>query len=151
MLDTLGEVVTCALAIIAVLVVPAAIIRAWFPVIRERIGGMIMSRQARAPVIQSIDIAGIVPVKDTGIASGIDWQMPRVSAYLTDNELVVLLARQKLRDGKYRFSANKIVDTLGGNRNDVLEVVRQVRAAPDFSQRTSEQEQSRAELGLPTS
>lgn len=46
MLNTLGEVITCALAIVAVLVVPAAIIRAWFPVIRERVAGVLMSRSA---------------------------------------------------------------------------------------------------------
>ena len=48
MLDTFGEVVTCAIAIIAVLVVPAAIIRVWFPVIRERVAGIIMVRREGA-------------------------------------------------------------------------------------------------------
>ncbi len=151
MLNTLGEVVTCLVALAAVILVPAGIIRAWFPVIRERIAAVIMSRQEHAPIIQKADMSAVsIPVLEPPDDTGIDWQMPRVSAYLSDNELVVMLARQKLKDGKYRFSANKIVDTMGLNRNEVLEVVRQVRAVPDFSNRTAEQEAQRQALGLPS-
>lgn len=149
MLNTLGEVITCALAIVAVLVVPAAIIRAWFPVIRERVGGIIMSRSQNALMRKSDIEAVSIPVPDTSTVTGIDDQMPRISAYLTDNEFLVFLTRQKLRDGKYRLSANKVYEVVGGNRNTVLDIVRQVRDAPDFSQRAAGQEQQRAELGLP--
>ena len=41
MLDTLGEVVTLVLAIVAVLVVPAAIARAWWPEVKRAIGNTI--------------------------------------------------------------------------------------------------------------
>lgn len=37
MVDTLGEVITCALALVAVIVVPAAIARAWWPEVRRAI------------------------------------------------------------------------------------------------------------------
>ena len=77
-----------------------------------------------------------------------DWQLTRVWAYLDENELTVLLARQKKKDGKYRFSANEIFTLMGGNRNDVLKIVREVRESPDFSTRTPEQEEARPELGL---
>jgi hypothetical protein len=146
MLNTLGEVITCAIALIAVLVVPAAIIRAWFPVIRAHIADMLMSRSQDARAQQADIEAVSIPVSDTSINDGIDWQMPRVSAYLTDNEFLIFLARQKRRDGKYRLSANDVYKAVGGNRNDVLDIVRQVRAAPDFSQRTAEQEQERSGL-----
>ncbi len=124
MINTLGEVVTCLVALAAAILVPAAVIRAWFPVVREKLAAVIMSSRESAPIARRTDIAGIVPVLEPPIDTGMDWQMPRISAYLSDTELTVFLARQKLRDGKHRFSANKIVDTLGGNRNEVLEIVR---------------------------
>lgn len=149
MLNTLGEVVTCLVALAAVILVPAGIIRAWFPVIRERMGAMIMSRRERAPIVRQADITAVsIPVLEPLNDTSTGWQMPRVSAYLNDQEFVVFLARQKLKDGKYRLSANKIVDTVSLNRNEVLDIVRQVRGAPDFSNRTPEQEQQRQKLGL---
>ena len=36
MLNTLGDVVTCATAIVAVLIVPAALVRVWWPVLKAR-------------------------------------------------------------------------------------------------------------------
>lgn len=149
MLNTLGEVVTCLVALAAVILVPAGIIRAWFPVIRERIASMIMSRQESAPIVRQADNTAVpIPVLEPLNDTSTSWQMPRISAYLSDNEVIVMLARLKLPDGKYRYSANKIVDTVGLNRNEVLDIVRQVRAAPDFSNRTPEQEQQRQAIGL---
>ena len=41
------------------------------------------------------------------------WELPRISRYLDDDEFIVFLAALKLRDGKYRLSANKIVAAAG--------------------------------------
>jgi len=74
---------------------------------------------------------------------------PRASSYLTDNEFIVFLATQKLRNGKYRLSANDIVKTVRGDRTEVLAIVRQVREpAPEFPPLTDEQQQQRAQLQL---
>ena len=42
------------------------------------------------------------------------------------------VARQKLADGKYRLSANKIFETVGGDRNAVLLAVKVVRDKPQY-------------------
>jgi len=70
--------------------------------------------------------------------------------FLTDDELVVFLASQRLRNGKYRSSANKIVAYMGGDRNHVLALVRQVRegAPAEFRPLTPEQRALREELRL---
>ncbi len=109
----------------------------------------VMSRSPASEPKKTDMEAVSIPVSDTSIETDIDEQMPRITAYLTDDEFLIFLVRQKLRDGKYRLSANKVYEVVGGNRNDVLDIVRQIRAAPDFPHRTPDQEQQRAELGLP--
>lgn len=144
-MQTLGDVVTAGLILTALIVVPYKLAKAWlWPVIKP----MIMSRLAQMPVKKTDIEAVSIPVSDTSTPTGIDEQMPRISAYLTDNEFLVFLARQKLRDGKYRLSANDVYKVMGGNRNEVLDMIRQIRDTPDFSQRTVEQDQKRAGLGL---
>jgi hypothetical protein len=77
------------------------------------------------------------------------WEMPRVSRYLSDDEFLTMLAAQKLRDGKWRLSANKIVAMVGGDRTHVLALIRQVREpAPEFKPLTPEQQQVRQQLQL---
>ena len=49
---------------------------------------------------------------------------------MSDEQFITLLARQKLTDGKYRLSANKIFEAVGGDRNTVLAQVKAVRSAP---------------------
>jgi len=84
--------------------------------------------------------------EQTGLAQ---WEMPRVSRYLTDDEFLTMLAAQKLRDGRWRLSANKIVAMVGGDRTYVLGIIRQVREAPtEFKPLTPEQQQVRQQLQL---
>lgn len=77
------------------------------------------------------------------------WVMPRTSRYLTDDEFITFLAAQKLRNGAWRLSANKIVAAAGGDRNYVLGIIRQVRESPaTYPERTPEQQQARQNLEL---
>ena len=78
-----------------------------------------------------------------------EWQMPRVSAYLADDEFLVMLARQKTRGGGWRLSANAIVKVVGADRTQVLSTIRAVREGPaEFPALTSEQQAARQTLGL---
>lgn len=141
MLQTLGDVVMCGLAIAAVVLVPAGIIRAWWPEVSARIGGVIMSRPQSAPPISPDMEAVCIPVWDTGmdghtIASGDDI-MPRIGRELTDTELITVLAVQR-KGGAYRSSANQIATYVGGDRNTVLALIREIRAerpAPVYPER----------------
>jgi len=97
--------------------------------------------------------AGLGPAADRDLPgleaehTGLDT--PRVSSYLTDSEFIVFLATQKLRNGKYRLSANDIVKTVRGDRTEVLAIVRQVREpAPEFPPLTDEQQRLRQQLQL---
>jgi hypothetical protein len=75
--------------------------------------------------------------------------LPPVSCYLTDDEFIVFLASQKLRNGKYRMSANDIVKATHGDRNQVLKLVREVReGVPEFRPLTPEQQATRDVLAL---
>jgi len=77
------------------------------------------------------------------------WPMPPVSAYLTDTEFLVILARQKTRGGGWRLSANAIVKIVGGDRTQVLATIREIRdGPPEFKPLSSEQQAARAALGL---
>ena len=77
------------------------------------------------------------------------WPMPPISAYLTDNEFLVLLARQKTRSGGWRLSANAIVKVVGGDRTQVLKTVREVREGPaEYKPLSAEQAAAREALGL---
>lgn len=68
-----------------------------------------------------------------GAAPDIDAEntdMPRLSRTLGDGELIVLLAAQRGKDGKHRFSGNDIFKLMGGDRNAVLAKIKAVRATP---------------------
>jgi hypothetical protein len=75
---------------------------------------------------QGSDLPGL-DAENTGLDG---WPAPRVSRYLSDDEFITFLATQRLRTGKYRLSANKIVAAVGGDRTRVLAIINQVRKAP---------------------
>lgn len=99
-------------------------------------GGMATGMENVVPVAPDIDAenAGMAPVD-------------ALRDIMSDEALLALLARQKLANGKYRMSANKIFDLLGGDRNTVLAQIKSVRDTPQF-RRTPEQEANRSALGL---
>jgi hypothetical protein len=68
-----------------------------------------------------------------------EWVMPRISRTLNDQELITMLALQR-KDGKYRSSANKIAEYVGGDRNTVLRQIREVREGPPAPQVREHQE-----------
>jgi hypothetical protein len=80
-----------------------------------------------------------------------DWELPRLSARLSDAEMIVLLATQRRADGKHRYSANQIQTLIGGDRNTVLARVKELRYnAPPIVYRplAPEQQQLRDPLRL---
>ena len=76
------------------------------------------------------------------------WEMPRISAYLSDDEFLVFRARQKTRNGGWRLSANQIVKTVGGDRTQVLKTIREVREGPAEFKPLSAEQQLRERLQL---
>lgn len=78
------------------------------------------------------------------------WNTPRISTRLSDTETIALLAAQRGKDGKHRYSANQIHGLVGGARADVLAQVRALRegAPAVFPPLTPEQQQLRRELQL---
>jgi hypothetical protein len=152
MLDTLGEVVTLVLAIVAVIVVPAAIARAWWSEIKRAatntIGAVVDMFVMTTPAEQSpraTDTSAVhVPVlsTDTGASTAEvehditpDHEMPRIGRRLSDAEIVAVLALQKGSDGaRYRFSANQIYELVKGPRAEVLAQIRAIREGPPAPQ-----------------
>jgi hypothetical protein len=81
-----------------------------------------------------------------------DWSVPRISTRLSDDNLVVMLAAQRGPQGKWRFSANKIHDLVGGSRAAVLAQVKEIQQGTppaQFRPLTDEQQTAREQLGLP--
>lgn len=88
------------------------------------------------------------PAPDMDAAKG---SIPPGWRDISTEDLIVALAVLRGPDGKYRSSANKIAEYVGGDRNTVMARVREVRAGPPtpvFPPRTAEQVSARAELGL---
>jgi hypothetical protein len=90
------------------------------------------------------------PDTDVAEAGTEGWNTPRISTRLSDAETVALLAAQRGKDGKHRYSANQIHGLVGGARADVLAQVRQLRegAPAVFPPLSPEQQQLRRELQL---
>lgn len=63
---------------------------------------------------------------------------------MNDDAFITMLARQKTPDGKYRLSANKIFETVGGDRNTVLAKVKAVRATPQYRPLTEDKKPAAA-------
>lgn len=64
-------------------------------------------------------------------------EMPRLSRDITEDAELVFLCVVRNKDGKYRHSANKIYELIGGDRNTVLAKIKEIRSvppAPEFRQ-----------------
>lgn len=57
-------------------------------------------------------------------------EMPRLSRDITEDAELVFLCVVRNKDGKYRHSANKIYELIGGDRNTVLAKIKEIRAVP---------------------
>lgn len=104
----------------------------------------IMSRERRAAQRVASMQAVCIPVSQYGMESGgmekpevstpdidaVNTDMPRLSRNITDNEMIVLLAMQRGKDGKHRYSANAIHTLVGGDRNTVMATIKELRAVP---------------------
>jgi hypothetical protein len=82
--------------------------------------------------------------------AGMDsYEPPRIGRYLGDDEILVMLAVQRLPDGRYRYSANRLVQFVDGDRNTVLATIRAIRDAPQYpAPLTDDQRTARAVLDL---
>lgn len=123
---------------------PAALFR-WVSACLGRTPHYVMSRPRLASQNRS-HTAVYIPVSHTDMkSSGMDVSeravpdidasnagMPRVSRDITIDEEIVLLAVLRAPDGSYRHTANKIYQFVGGDRNSVLNKVREVRATPVY-------------------
>lgn len=104
----------------------------------------VMSRERRAAHHAAGMDAGNIPVSRYGMDAGgmddpppaapdidaVNAGMPRLSRDITDNEMIVLLAAQRGKDKKYRYSANAIHGLVGGDRNTVLATIKSIRDVP---------------------
>src|SRR4051794_20207899 len=119
-LETLGNVLTCGLTIVAVIFVPIKLARVWWPVLWARVAPFLMSR-SRGNTPRAADTSAVhvlVPRTDTSAGTTAptlditdDPDLPRVSTRHSDRAIVIYLAAQRGEDGaKYRFSANQIYE-----------------------------------------
>ena len=119
---------SCLFTIVAFIVVVGGTLRIWWPVLVAH-----MSSQPITPAV--IDVTGTIPVSNIGITDydetpvldRLDAVSP-VSRHMSDVDIIVLLASQKKDTGLWRFGVNKVYALTGGNRNDVLDLISQVRA-----------------------
>jgi hypothetical protein len=110
---------------------------------------LIMSRRSQRPVnaagMDRYDIpvcatdteAHTTPPASTGMepdradidAANDGWEAPRVSAYGSVEEDIIYLSMRRAGPGqKHRYSANKIAQMVGGDRNAVMALVKKVRS-----------------------
>lgn len=121
---------------------------------RRRASRAASMKAVSIPVSQyGMDAAGMEPPTPSAPdMDAVNAGMPRFSRDLSNEDLIVLLALQRGAGGKPRYSANAIHALIGGDRNTVLALIREVRsgpAAPVFPPLTPAQQQQREELGLP--
>ncbi len=169
MLNTLGEVITCVVAIAAVVLVPAGIIRAWFPVIRERVASMIMLRSQNAPI--SFDpVSAPVASTSTNNEQLIATPGNADNGKLPGNAVADLVPSEARDIIRMQAKAEAVVTLLKSakmtNKAEAIELIfdcsRSGRSNSTYQQavtlvdqlteryphRTPDQEQSRAGLGL---
>jgi hypothetical protein len=93
---------------------------------------------------------GALPDTDAAEGDTEEWSTPRISTRLSDTEMIALLAAQRGKDGKHRYSANQIHGLVGGARADVLAQVRTIRedAPAMFRPLSNEQQHLREQLQL---
>ena len=84
-----------------------------------------------APVYVPVSGIDIAPAHTAPAAPDIaatNADMPRLSRYITDEDELTLLCVIRNADGKYRHSANRIFDLVGGDRNTVMARIKAIRA-----------------------
>jgi hypothetical protein len=94
---------------------------------------VIMSRsgEASAPAADTSAVHVSIPRSDTPTDTNDDDDiMPRIGRRLSDTEIVAMLAVQRGKDNKWRFSANQIAALVGGSHNDVMAQIRALRSGP---------------------
>lgn len=136
MLDTLGNVVTCAVAIIAVIVVPIGIARVWWPEVRRGLGGLrtyladtfLMSTPMEETQSFADTSAVHVPVPSTDTKT--DTTPIGLTTKPTRNEIIITLAMLRGDDNKHLFSANAIYELVKGPRAETMNLIREVREGP---------------------
>jgi hypothetical protein len=140
-MQTLGDVVTFVLILAGLIVVPYKLAKAWlWPPVRDLFRSFVTSSGETSEDAKTAAVSVHVPVRDTGTEGGTAWELPRISRHNSDAERIVYLAAQLSPDGKYRFSANKIADLIGGTRADVLEQVKGVRTSPSYAALTPDKQ-----------
>jgi hypothetical protein len=136
MLQTLGDVVTCGMVIIAVLVLPAAIARAWWPEVRRAgvaLIGMFMSNPAPVPELpqnrnEHRSYAENRPAEPSGTEErNAVPDLVELLSDLDDDALLDILARLRDADGAYRFAESRVAKFIPGKVEDRLTQVREVR------------------------
>jgi hypothetical protein len=111
MKNSLYNLGTCLFTLVCFCIVIYGIWRAWLPPNKTT-----MSSKAAPPDVKPN--AGIVPVSDTSI---------KPSRHMSDIDIIAMLSMVRTTEQKWRFSANKIQQLIGGNRNDVLDVISDLR------------------------
>lgn len=145
MLQTLGDVVTCALALIAVILVPAAVVRAWWPAVKQFFLALFVlprSEEAEAePGAAGTGSVGAQTSSHDPVLAGTHQVEPEEPYQnepgrepssslrnLSRLEEIVWLATLRNEDGNYRHSANEITKFVGGTAADVKATIAAVRA-----------------------
>lgn len=77
-----------------------------------------------------------IPVWNTSIhtSDDTDEELPRFHRDITEDDELRGLCMVRNKDGKYRHSANKIYEFVGGDRNTVMAKIKEIRATPEFRQ-----------------
>jgi hypothetical protein len=126
---SLGE---CLFTLVGGSVVLWGIWRAWKPATGAKIRAMVNPPHMSSvdPVAASSDVVVPIPVSDTGIPDIGDILVSphhnAVSRRMSEIDIIALLAVQR-KGNEYRYSGNKIYELVRGNRNDVLQVIKEVR------------------------
>lgn len=130
-LDTLGNVLTCALTLFALIYVPIKLWRIWWPVVREHLP--IMSRSADVPRAsdrlreqRSYAVEQLTEPPGTVAGNDVPDLAEQLSA-LDDMALLDILARMRDDTGDYRYAESRVAKFIPGRVEDNLARVRDVR------------------------
>lgn len=128
-MNTLGDVITVAIALAALIIVPYKIVKAWLSkprvMSRNENTGFRTAYEPPEPIAVLADTHQPEPVEPSVIEPASEpirlRQLPR-------HDLIVLLAVQRKEDGEYLFSANQITTFVGGTAANVKTLIAEVRA-----------------------
>lgn len=127
-MHTLGDVITVAIALAALIIVPYKIVKAW--VSKPRV----MSHSAQNAARTSYEPTEPIPVRwqqnqpEPAEPAQIEPGEEKPSLYrLTRQEEIAILAVQRNEDGSYRHSANAITTFVGGTAADVKRQIAEIR------------------------